>query len=310
MTNKDFVELTDNLRESYKQYLLLERSYTQNTANAYLSDIEKLFAYQQIEGINPLETTLNELENFAAGLADVGIHPRSQARILSGVRSFYHFLLLEGKIRQDPTELLESPKIGLHLPDVLSLEEIDAMINAIDMSKAEGQRNRAIIETLYSCGLRVSELCNLLISDLYLEQGFIKVTGKGRKQRLIPISERAVSELQAWFADRNQIDIKQGEEDYVFVSLTRGKHLTRVMIFYVIKQLIAATGIKKQVSPHTFRHSFATHLLEGGANLRAIQAMLGHESIATTEIYTHLDKSRLREEILLHHPRNKVYNSK
>ena len=310
MTNKDFVELTNELRENYKQYLLLERSYTQNTANAYLSDIEKLFAYQQIEGINPLETSLDELENFAAGLADVGIHPRSQARILSGVRSFYHFLLLEGKIRQDPTELLESPKIGLHLPDILSLEEIDALINAIDMSKGEGQRNRAIIETLYSCGLRVSELCNLLISDLYLEQGFIKVTGKGRKQRLVPISERAVSELQAWFADRNQIDIKKGEEDYVFVSLTRGKHLTRVMIFYVIKQLIAVTGIKKQVSPHTFRHSFATHLLEGGANLRAIQAMLGHESIATTEIYTHLDKSRLREEILLHHPRNKVYNSK
>ena len=310
MTNKDFVELTNDLRENYKQYLLLERSYTQNTANAYLSDIEKLFAYQQIEGINPLETSLDELENFAAGLADVGIHPRSQARILSGVRSFYHFLLLEGKIRQDPTELLESPKIGLHLPDILSLEEIDALINAIDMSKGEGQRNRAIIETLYSCGLRVSELCNLLISDLYLEQGFIKVTGKGRKQRLVPISERAVNELQAWFADRNQIDIKKGEEDYVFVSLTRGKHLTRVMIFYVIKQLIAVTGIKKQVSPHTFRHSFATHLLEGGANLRAIQAMLGHESIATTEIYTHLDKSRLREEILLHHPRNKVYNSK
>ncbi|MBQ2055126.1 MAG: tyrosine recombinase XerD [Bacteroidaceae bacterium] len=310
MTNKDFVELTNDLRENYKQYLLLERSYTQNTANAYLSDIEKLFAYQQIEGINPLETSLDELENFAAGLADVGIHPRSQARILSGVRSFYHFLLLEGKIRQDPTELLESPKIGLHLPDILSLEEIDALINAIDMSKGEGQRNRAIIETLYSCGLRVSELCNLLISDLYLEQGFIKVTGKGRKQRLVPISERAVSELQAWFADRNQIDIKKGEEDYVFVSLTRGKHLTRVMIFYVIKQLIAVTGIKKQVSPHTFRHSFATHLLEGGANLRAIQAMLGHESIATTEIYTHLDKSRLREEILFHHPRNKVYNSK
>ena len=310
MTNKDFVELTNDLRENYKQYLLLERSYTQNTANAYLSDIEKLFAYQQIEGINPLETSLDELENFAAGLADVGIHPRSQARILSGVRSFYHFLLLEGKIRQDPTELLESPKIGLHLPDILSLEEIDALINAIDMSKGEGQRNRAIIETLYSCGLRVSELCNLLISDLYLEQGFIKVTGKGRKQRLVPISERAVSELQAWFADRNQINIKKGEEDYVFVSLTRGKHLTRVMIFYVIKQLIAVTGIKKQVSPHTFRHSFATHLLEGGANLRAIQAMLGHESIATTEIYTHLDKSRLREEILLHHPRNKVYNSK
>jgi integrase/recombinase XerD len=310
MTNKDFVELTNDLRENYKQYLLLERSYTQNTANAYLSDIEKLFAYQQIEGINPLETSLDELENFAAGLADVGIHPRSQARILSGVRSFYHFLLLEGKIRQDPTELLESPKIGLHLPDILSLEEIDALINAIDMSKGEGQRNRAIIETLYSCGLRVSELCNLLISDLYLEQGFIKVTGKGRKQRLVPISERAVSELQAWFADRNMIDIKKREEDYVFVSLTRGKHLTRVMIFYVIKQLIAVTGIKKQVSPHTFRHSFATHLLEGGANLRAIQAMLGHESIATTEIYTHLDKSRLREEILLHHPRNKVYNSK
>ena len=310
MTNKDFVELTNDLRENYKQYLLLERSYTQNTANAYLSDIDKLFAYQQIEGINPLETSLNDGENFAAGLADVGIHPRSQARILSGVRSFYHFLLLEGKIRQDPTELLESPKIGLHLPDILSLEEIDALINAIDMSKGEGQRNRAIIETLYSCGLRVSELCNLLISDLYLEQGFIKVTGKGRKQRLVPISERAVSELRAWFADRNQIDIKKGEEDYVFVSLTRGKHLTRVMIFYVIKQLIAVTGIKKQVSPHTFRHSFATHLLEGGANLRAIQAMLGHESIATTEIYTHLDKSRLREEILLHHPRNKVYNSK
>lgn len=310
MTNKEFAELTNKLRTKYKQYLLLERSYTENTTNAYLADLEKLLAYEQLEGIDPTKITLDELENFAAGLIDIGIHPRSQARILSGVRSFYHFLLMEDIIEQDPTELLESPKIGVHLPDILTVEEIDSIINVIDLSKDEGQRNRAIIETLYSCGLRVSELCNLLLSDLYLEQGFIKVTGKGRKQRLVPISDRAVAELNAWFTDRAQIDIKPGEEDYVFVSLTRGKHLTRVMIFYIIKNLLNITGIKKTVSPHTFRHSFATHLLEGGANLRAIQEMLGHESISTTEIYTHLDKSRLREEIILHHPRNILYKDK
>ena len=301
MTNKDFVELTNDLRESYKQYLLLERSYTQNTANAYLSDIEKLFAYQQIEGINPLETSLDELENFAAGLADVGIHPRSQARILSGVRSFYHFLLLEGKIRQDPTELLESPKIGLHLPDILSLEEIDALINAIDMSKGEGQRNRAIIETLYSCGLRVSELITLKISDLFFDEKFIRVKGKGSKQRLIPVGDYAVNAVTLYLEQRRTLPVARGKEDFLFLN-RRGNPLTRQMVFKIVNDAAAAAGIGKTISPHTFRHSFATHLVENGADLRVVQQMLGHESILTTEIYTHIDTAKWQESILKYHP--------
>lgn len=296
----------DSLVRKYKQYIRLERSYSDNTLNAYLTDLEKLRAYLTLADISPLKAQISDLREFSMGLQDIGIHPRSQARILSGVRSFYRFLELEGHIEQSPAELLEAPQIGRHLPTVLSVSEIDEIIAQIDLSKAEGQRNRAIIETLYSCGLRVSELCNLKISNLYLNEGFIKVEGKGNKQRLVPISPRAIHELELYFQDRCHYTIKRGEEDYVFITQRRGTHIGRIMVFHFIKELVESAGIQKEVSPHTFRHSFATHLLEGGANLRAIQAMLGHESIATTEIYTHIDRSRLREEILLHHPRNIV----
>jgi integrase/recombinase XerD len=234
---------------------------------------------------------------------DLGIHPASLSRILSGVRSFYRFLLLSDIIDHDPLELLEYPKKARKLPDVLSVEEIDAIESVIDLSQPEGQRNKAIIEVLFSCGLRVSELCNLKITDLYLEEGFIKVEGKGSKQRLVPISGKAVKELQLFFIDRNGYDIHPDCTDYVFVSKKRKRNLSRIMVFHLVKELVELVGIKKTVSPHTFRHSFATSLLEGGANLRAIQAMLGHESIGTTEIYMHIDTSRLREELLNHHPR-------
>lgn len=293
--------------QRYKAYLKLERGYSGNTLEAYLADLDKLLAYFTLEKINPIQATLQQLEDFSAGLLDIGIHERSQARILSGVRSFYRFLELEGYIKQSPGELLQSPQLGVHLPEVLSVQEIDTLINSVDRTKAEGQRNRAILETLYSCGLRVSELCNLKMSELYLEEGFLKVEGKGSKQRLVPISPRAIQELQLYFTQRCHIPIKPGSEDYVFLSFRRGTPIGRIMVFHFIKTLCEQVGLKKNISPHTFRHSFATHLLEGGANLRAIQAMLGHESIATTEIYTHLDRSRLREEILLHHPRNIKY---
>ena len=277
-----------------------------NTVSAYLADISKLFQFLKDEQIHPLDVTLDNLETFSANLRDLGIQPRSQARILSGIRSFYHYLILEDYLQADPSELLESPQTSLHLPEILTLEEIDTLIESIDLSTNEGQRNRTILETLYSCGLRVSELCNLKLSDLYLEEGFIKVEGKGSKQRLIPISPRAIRELQLYFLDRNQISIKKDYEDYVFIS-KRGKNISRITVFHVIKTLAEAIGMKKTISPHTFRHSFATHLLEGGANLRAIQCMLGHESIGTTEIYTHIDKNRLRSEIIEHHPRNKIF---
>lgn len=287
----------------YRQYLKLEKSLSANTVEAYLTDLDKLFAFLELESIHFTEVTLENLETFSAGLRDIGIHPRSQARILSGIRSFFRFLLLEDYIQQDPSELLESPQIGKHLPDVLTVEEIDRLIGSIDRSTREGQRNRAILETLYSCGLRVSELCNLKLSDLYLKEKFIKVEGKGSKQRLVPISPRAIHELELYFPDRNEGLIKSGYEDFVFISRF-GKNISRIMVFHIIKELAEQIGLKKTISPHTFRHSFATHLLEGGANLRAIQCMLGHESIGTTEIYTHLDRSRLRQEILEHHPRN------
>ncbi len=291
------------LLQKYKQYLRLEKSLSDNTVEAYLTDLDKLLAYLVLEEKHVTEVRLSDLEHFSAGLHDVGIHPRSQARVLSGVRAFYRFLLLEDYIAQDPTELLESPKIGQHLPDVLSVEEIDALIGAIDTGTKEGIRNRAILETLYSCGLRVSELCHLKFSDLFLKEGFIRVEGKGSKQRLVPISPRAIRELEAYFPVRIEGKISQGFEDYVFISRF-GKNISRIMVFHIIKTLAQELGLKKTISPHTFRHSFATHLLEGGANLRAIQTMLGHETITTTEIYTHIDRSRLREEILLHHPRN------
>lgn len=288
----------------YRQYLKLERSLSENTVEAYLTDLDKLLAYLTLEGIDITDVTLQDLENFSAGLHDIGIHPRSQARILSGIRSFFRFLTLDDYIRQDPSELLESPQIGRHLPDVLTVEEIDALIGAIDQTTPEGQRNRAILETLYSCGLRVSELCNLKLSDLYLNEGFIKVEGKGSKQRLVPISPRAINELKNYFVERGNAKIKPEYEDFVFISRF-GKNISRIMVFHIIKELADRIGLKKSISPHTFRHSFATHLLEGGANLHAIQAMLGHESIGTTEIYTHIDRNMLRQEIIEHHPRNK-----
>ena len=299
----------DDILRKYNQYLKLEKSFSPHTIKAYLVDVDKLLQYLKEEDIHPFDATLEDLEHFSATLRDLGIQPRSQARILSGIRSFYHFLILEDYLQADPSELLESPQIGFHLPEVLTLEEIDNLIGSIDLSTSEGQRNRAILETLYSCGLRVSELCNLKLSELYLEDGFIKVEGKGSKQRLVPISPRAIHELRLYFIDRNRMTIKKDFEDYVFIS-KRGKNISRIMVFHIIKELANNIRLKKTISPHTFRHSFATHLLEGGANLRAIQCMLGHESIGTTEIYTHIDKNRLRHEIIEHHPRNKNYTPK
>lgn len=296
-------EVNGQIIIKYRQYLRLEKSLSDNTVMAYTNDLYKLLYYLEEEKINILDVSLEDLEHFSAGLRDIGISPRSQARILSGIRTFFHFLLIEDYIRQDPSELLESPQIGKHLPDILSVEEIDSLISAIDRSTREGQRNCAILETLYSCGLRVSELCNLKISDLYLNDGFIKVEGKGSKQRLVPISPRAIEEIKNYFITRNEGLIKPGYEDFLFISKF-GKNISRIMVFHIIKELADKIGLKKSISPHTFRHSFATHLLEGGANLRAIQSMLGHESIGTTEIYTHIDRRKLRDEIINHHPRN------
>ncbi|MDN0053463.1 site-specific tyrosine recombinase XerD [Bacteroides caecigallinarum] len=296
-------EVNGQIIIKYRQYLRLEKSLSDNTVMAYANDLDKLLHYLEEEKINILDVSLEDLEHFSAGLRDIGISPRSQARILSGIRTFFHFLLIEDYIRQDPSELLESPQIGKHLPDILSVEEIDNLISAIDRSTREGQRNCAILETLYSCGLRVSELCNLKISDLYLNDGFIKVEGKGSKQRLVPISPRAIEEIKNYFITRNEGLIKPGYEDFLFISKF-GKNISRIMVFHIIKELADKIGLKKSISPHTFRHSFATHLLEGGANLRAIQSMLGHESIGTTEIYTHIDRRKLRDEIINHHPRN------
>ena len=292
----------------YRQYLKLEKGLSDNTIAAYLTDLDKLLSYLMLEKKDWLDVTLSDLEHFSAGLHDIEIGARSQARILSGVRSFYHFLVLEDYIGQDPTELIESPQIGRHLPDVLTVEEINNLIACIDRSSNEGQRNCAILETLYSCGLRVSELCNLKLSDLYFNEGFIRVLGKGSKQRLVPISPRAIQELNDYFEIRASVRIRPGYEDFVFISRL-GKNISRIMVFHIIKQLADMIGLKKTISPHTFRYSFATHLLEGGANLRAIQCMLGHENLSTTEIYTKIDNTRLREEILEHHPRNIRYRS-
>lgn len=294
------------ITRKYQQYLRLEKSLSANTFDAYMMDLQKLLHFLHGENIELFHVTLDDLQHFAAGLHDIGIHPRSQARILSGIKSFFHFLVIADYLEADPSELLEGPKIGFKLPEVLTVEEIDRIISAIDVSTNEGHRNRAILETLYSCGLRVSELCNLKLSDLYFEEGFIKVEGKGSKQRLVPISPRAIKEIKNWFSNRNQWRIKKEYEDYVFLARW-GKGISRIMVFHMIKELAREAGITKNISPHTFRHSFATHLLEGGANLRAIQCMLGHESIATTEIYTHIDRNMLRSEIIEHHPRNIKY---
>lgn len=293
----------DNIIHKYIRYMKLQRNYSGNTLEAYILDISKLLKFLKDNGISPEAAKLSDIQCFAASLHDIGISPRSQCRILSGVRAFYKYLYLDGYIKDDPTELLESPKLGDHLPEVLTTEEVDRLEQAIDLSKWEGQRNKAIIEVLFSCGLRVSELVNLKMSALYLDEQFVRIMGKGSKERLVPISENAIKQLKYWFIDRSHMNIKPGEEDYVFLN-RRGAHLTRTMILIMIKRLGAEAGIQKTISPHTLRHSFATALLEGGADLRAIQSMLGHESIGTTEIYTHIDTHTLREEILNHHPRN------
>lgn len=297
------LQQTSKAVRSFQRYLRLQRNFTPNTIDAYMRDVQKLLSFMAGEGLELTDVKLTDLQRFSCTLHDIGICARSQCRILSGVRAFFRFLQLDGWIDDDPTELLESPKLGEHLPEVLSTKEVDMLKEAIDVSKWEGHRNRAIIEVLFSCGLRVSELVNLKLSNLYKEERFVRVEGKGRKERLVPISGEALKELDLWFFYRNSMNIKAGEEDYVFLN-RRGAHLTRTMILIMIKRTAVDAGIKKTISPHTLRHSFATALLEGGADLRAIQAMLGHESIGTTEIYTHVDTHTLREEILFHHPRN------
>lgn len=287
----------------YVRYLRLERNLSPNTIEAYRNDLAHLEAFMMRNDLKLENVTLEQLHTFAASLHEYGITPRSQARVLSGVRSFFRFLVLDGVVESDPTELLEWPSLPEHLPVVLTLEEIDRIEDSIDLSKAEGARNRAIIEVLFSCGLRVSELVNMKLSDLYLEDRVLLVRGKGNKERLVPVSNKAISDLKRWFFDRNLMKIKPGEDDYVFLN-RRGAHLTRTMILIMVKRQAEEAGIKKTISPHTFRHSFATALLQGGADLRSIQAMLGHEKIDTTLVYTHISNEQLRKAILEHHPRN------
>ena len=289
----------------FRQYLLLEKSLSANTLDAYVDDVTKLLRYFDDCNIDILDVTLQDLHEFSASVADLGISPRTHARIISGIRSFFRFLCLDGFRPDDPSELLEAPKIGRHLPDVLTVSEIDSIISQIDLRQPEGQRNRAMIETMYSCGLRVSELVNLKWSQLYADERYLRILGKGSKERLVPISNTALREIENYLPWRNSLKIKPGEEDYVFLN-RRGSHLTRVMVLIMLKTQAEEAGIKKTISPHTLRHSFATALLEGGADLRVIQALLGHESIGTTEIYTHLSMQTLRDEVLNHHPRNIV----
>jgi integrase/recombinase XerD len=290
--------------KEYKVFLQLEKSLSPNTVSAYLSDVDKLFLYLSDAHITYQEAKLAHFQDFLIDLAEVGISARSQARIVSGIKSFYHFLLITNQLEDDPTDLLELPKVGLHLPEVLSVEEINAIVDVVDLSLPEGQRNRAIIEMLYGSGLRVSELVNVKLSNIDFEHAFLKVEGKGSKQRLVPLSEEADAQIRLWHIVRNELNIQKGQEDYLFLN-RRGSQLSRVMIFNIVKQLAELAGIKKNISPHTFRHSFATHLLEGGANLRVIQQLLGHESIMTTEIYTHIDVELLRDTVLSFHPRNR-----
>lgn len=293
----------DALHRRYVRYLKLERNYSPNTIEAYVHDLDYLINFIKGEGLAIADVRLSHLETFAATIHEFGVSATSQARILCGVRSFFRFLVLDGVLADDPAELLESPAVGEHLPEVLTTEEVDRMEASIDLSKWEGQRNRAIIEVLFSCGLRVSELVNLRFSDVSLNDKFLRIVGKGSKERLVPISDAALREIQLWLFDRNLMKVKPGEQEYVFLN-RRGAHLTRTMILIMIKRTAEEAGITKTVSPHTLRHSFATALLKGGANLRAIQEMLGHENIKTTQIYTHIDITTLRDEILNHHPRN------
>jgi integrase/recombinase XerD len=292
--------------KGFKAYMKLERSLSPNSVAAYSRDIEKLFQFSQTGAVTlkPEQITLADLRRFIGFINDLGVLPSSQARILSGIKAFYKYLLTEDLIISDPSELLESPKIQRKLPDTLSYEDINKLIAAIDLSKPEGPRNKAIMEVLYGCGLRVSELTELKLSNLYLDIEFIKVTGKGSKERLVPIGGEAVKALKIWIDNvRVHTPIKKGEDDFVFLN-RRGARLSRVYIFMMIKELAGMIGLQKSISPHTFRHSFATHLVEGGADLRAVQEMLGHESITTTEIYTHLDREYLKSTIIQHHPRN------
>ena len=293
-----------SLNDEYHLYLKLEKALSDNSIEAYERDLLKLETYLADLHVKA-EHARNEIcRDFIIETASMGIHPRSQARVLSSIRSFYHFLIYKNKRDDDPTELLESPKTGLRLPEVLSVKEIDRIIEAIDLSKAEGQRNKAIVETLYGSGLRVSELINLELSKIYFVEGYMLVEGKGSKQRLVPLSPQSIRQIELWKVDRNLMKVKKGSEDVLFLN-RRGAKLTRAMIFTIVKELAAMAGIRKNVSPHTFRHSFATHLLENGANLRAIQQLLGHESITTTELYTHIDVHFLRDTILEFHPLNK-----
>ena len=282
----------------YQQYLKLEKSLSPNTLDAYLTDLDKLMSFLTLEGIDVLEVCLSDLQRFAAGLHDIGIHPRSQARILSGIKSFFRFLIMADYLEADPSELLEGPKIGLKLPEVLTVEEIDNIIAAVDTSTTKGLRDRAMLEVLYSCGLRVSELTSLRMQDLFFGEGYIRVIGKGDKQRLVPISATARDRIQLYLEERRSA---RTSEEIVFLN-NRGGQLTRVMVFTILKQAAQRAGIEKKISPHTFRHSFATHLLEGGASIRQVQEMLGHESILTTEIYTHLDREHLRRTVEDHLP--------
>lgn len=296
--------MTNNNLTKYYSYLKFERNFTENSVQAYLTDIAKLQKYA--DGIGKALEDLDrlEVEQFIWGLHDIGISPKSQKRILVGIRSYYKFLRLEGVMENDPTDCIDAPKLPEQIPTVLTLDEVNRIIAAPDPSTCDGQRNRAILETLYSCGLRVSELTELRMSHIYEEEGFIQVLGKGRKERIVPIAESAINEIKNYYAFRYELDVKNGFQDYVFLNRF-GRKLSRIMVFNIVKRYCQEAGIQKEVSPHTFRHTFATHLLEGGANLRAIQMMLGHEQISTTEIYTKVDKQMLREEILTFHPRNK-----
>ena len=293
-----------SIHDEYHLYLKLEKGLSSHSVDAYERDLSKLTVFLKDAGITHEAATTDVLRDFVIEIANIGIHPRSQARILSGIKSFYHFLVYKNKLDNDPTELLESPKIGLYLPEVLTTDEIDAIVQCIDLSKPLGQRNKAIIETLYGSGLRVTELINLQLSRINIQEGYMLVEGKGSKQRLVPLSPTSIQQIENWLLDRNLMQIKKGNEDFLFLN-KRGAKLTRAMIFEIVKVLTEQAGIRKKVSPHTFRHSFATHLLENGANLRAIQQLLGHESITTTELYTHIDVKMLRNTILEFHPLNK-----
>lgn len=290
--------------KDFVSYLKIERGLAENSVSAYTNDVIKLQEFTEPINLSPQDVQLKHLQQFILELYELGLSARSQARIISGVKQFFNYLILEEDLKVDPSELLELPKIGRKLPEFLTVDEIDRIIEAIDLSSNEGHRNKAIIETLYSCGLRVSELVNLRLEELFFNEGFIRVIGKGDKQRLVPVSPSVEKEIGIYNENfRRHMNIKSGHESFVFLN-RRGAQLTRVMIFTIVKQLVEKAGINKSVSPHTFRHSFATHLLEGGANLRAIQEMLGHESITTTEVYTHLDQSYIKEAIISFHPRN------